>query len=341
MSTTRPRLTARALIWALLVATLLLVCGVVEAQQSPRRPRRPKAPRSPKPPRPPHATRKASHATPSPAPPLALRPPPKRSPPSPRRPPRSPPPSPPRPRRPPSPPRRSPRPPPLRQPSPPRPLAAEGPLTGPSPDAAPQYYMCFGRCGWRLQQARFGTWVVYYSRKLQVDPNVLVLTVDTRNASPVAPEFGTVEPADFPIRQLNIAYHDHLRGVKEWSPVLDQTSYRETPTYYGVRVNGDDIVNVRDLKDSGTNRALTSIYSLKARLNGVVAPSKERYTVEVYKRCRGDEECAAIPDPAAVFISPLGHIAYSFFSVNQPLTINGQLVPDHGWCPVQTAINID
>ncbi|KXZ42984.1 hypothetical protein GPECTOR_108g179 [Gonium pectorale] len=129
-------------------------------------------------------------------------------------------------------------------------------------------------------------------------------------------------------------------GIAEWSPELDQTPYRETRSYYAISVNGRRLATMKDLKDSGLKTPETSMYSLKATLNSAILPSTTPYRVVVHKVCESADGCARVPDPATVFLSPTGHFVWSAWNVRQSLYVNGTLVRDHAWCPVQTVVNV-
>jgi hypothetical protein len=221
-------------------------------------------------------------------------------------------------------------------------LPTPAPLAPPAP--LPQYYIHFGRCSHNLQQMAYGTWVMTRPLRMQTNRDSVVFMVDTKNASPVAPAFGSVVPAEFQIRQINIAYFDYLRGVQAWSPDLDKRWYMETGSYYAVRVNGKRLTTTRDLKDSGVKTPETSVYSLKGSLMGAITPSTQPYKLEVVKWCALSKarpsSCDQVPDPASVFVNERGYFAYSFWNVGQPLTVNGVPNRDHAWCPVQTGITV-
>eukprot|EP00198_Chlamydomonas_reinhardtii_P002313 XP_001691649.1 predicted protein [Chlamydomonas reinhardtii] len=199
--------------------------------------------------------------------------------------------------------------------------------------------MNFGKC--TRQQQEYGTWLLYFNMTEQrlAGHDKLVFWLDTRGMSPVnTTSFGDVQPATFPIRQVNFAYFNATLGVQRWSPELDRTPYRETSSWYRIQVDGKRISTIKDLKDSGRNTRTSSIYSLKGTLNGAIKPAKERYKIEILKSCSTAIGCVTIPDPAKVFVNAAGHVAYAFWNVGQSLTVNGVQVKDHAWCPVQTAI---
>ncbi|GLI59285.1 hypothetical protein VaNZ11_001137 [Volvox africanus] len=211
----------------------------------------------------------------------------------------------------------------------------------------PQFYMNFGKCGHDLQKQEYGRWNLTRSMSKQRDPQSVILYVDTKGVFPVAPIFGTIEPRVFMIRQLHLAYFQK-RGIAAWSPSLDKTPYRETTSFYTIRVNGaKPTLPARDLKDTGVMTSHTYAYSLKVILNDLITPSNSIYEVEVVKSCalkRGganDSACAQVPDPASVFVSREGYIAYSFWNVGQSLTVDGVYARDHAWCPVQTGVTVD
>ncbi|KAG2431340.1 hypothetical protein HYH02_013330 [Chlamydomonas schloesseri] len=221
----------------------------------------------------------------------------------------------------------------------PAPPAAAPEVLGPESNA--QYYINFGKC--YKQNAEYGTWTLYYNlTENRASPGKLVFWLETFNRSPVnTTTFGTVEPADFPIRQVNFAYFNATLGVQRWSPELDRTPYRETSTWFWIQVDGQRISTCKDLKDSG--RANSAKYSLKGTLNGLVKPAKQRYRIEIVKSCTPTSNapgaCSAIPDPVNVFVRAAGNVvAYSFWNVGQSLLVNGTLVKDHSWCPTQTAV---
>ncbi|PNH09555.1 hypothetical protein TSOC_003797 [Tetrabaena socialis] len=200
------------------------------------------------------------------------------------------------------------------------------------PTAPPQYYINFGRCGHSRQQQQYGNWVMTYPLSKQEDAG-LIFYLDTRNTSAVAKAFGEVEPLFFPIRNIYFAYFNNS-GIQQWSPTLDRIPYKETAAQYQIKINGKALTTVKDLKDSGFKDSMTSVYSLKGTLVGSITPSVTPYKVEVVKKA------SRAPDPKTVFTSPTGHIVFSLYSVGQPMTVNGVLVRDHAWCPVQTAVNV-
>ncbi|PNH09863.1 hypothetical protein TSOC_003463 [Tetrabaena socialis] len=214
---------------------------------------------------------------------------------------------------------------------------------------APQYYIHFGQCPPALQKRQFGNWVM--TRPKQTSTQSLVLYLNTRNMTAVAKSFGKVEPLDFPIRHIYFAYFN-TSGVKEWSPALDRIGYKEVSSFYTITVSGVNgvkkiLTTVKDLKDSGVKTPRTSMYSLKGSLNGnIIIPQATVFRIEIVKTCtiissRFSSSCDQVPDPATVFTSPTGHVVFSLWSVLQRLTVNGVLVHNHAWCPVQTAINTD
>ncbi|KAG2449637.1 hypothetical protein HYH02_005170 [Chlamydomonas schloesseri] len=215
----------------------------------------------------------------------------------------------------------------------------DGDQTAADTPPPPQYTMGFGKCGPRLQRRQYGNWKMTYNISEQ-RPGKLLLWLDTQNRTAVASCFGAVEPADFPITAIYFAYFNYTEGVAAWSPALDLTPYKEMPTAYWIKVNGRSLFTVRDLKDFGTNTATSSTYSLKGTHNGLVKPSPDRYKVEIVKYCDGDDDCARIPEPSTVFISPQGHVVFSLWSVGQPLRVNGVLALNHAWCPVQSAVTV-
>ncbi|GIL71313.1 hypothetical protein Vretimale_2832 [Volvox reticuliferus] len=222
-----------------------------------------------------------------------------------------------------------------------------GPARRGGNESLPQFYMNFGRCGHNLQQQAYGLWNLTRPLSKQRGPQSLILYVDTKNVFPVAPAFGTVKPSVFMIRQMHLAYFNKS-GVKAWSPTLEKTAYRETTSAYTILVNGAKLqLSVRDLKDTGVMTSQTYAYSLKIILNDLITPSDSIYEVEVVKSCalRGSDAnisaCAQVPDPASVFVSREGYIAYSFWNVGQSLIVNGVYARDHAWCPVQTGVTVD
>ncbi|GFR52468.1 hypothetical protein Agub_g14972 [Astrephomene gubernaculifera] len=249
-------------------------------------------------------------------PPPRLRPPP----PSPRSPPPSPPPPPP-------------------SPPPPSPSSPPPPPPPPPPSAPPQYYISFGKCGPNLQKVQYGAWAMTRSERAQTSPDSIVMFLDTKNKTHVAPVFGTVEPETFPMQSIYFAYFNKT-GIKMWSPNLDATPYKESPSWYTIKVNGRVLNTIRDLKDSGTKTPMTASYSLKGTLNGAIFPSATKFRIEVTKSCDDPKRCSSIPDPATVFTSPVGLIVWSTWSVKQSLYVNGVYVKDHAWCPVQTVLNV-
>ncbi|PNH09557.1 hypothetical protein TSOC_003798 [Tetrabaena socialis] len=203
----------------------------------------------------------------------------------------------------------------------------------------PQYYIHFGRCPPALQQQQYGNWVM--TRKASTGSKSIVLYLDTRNMSAVANAFGEVEPLDFPIQHIYFAYFN-TSGVFAWSHALDRIGYKETGSFYQIRVNGKKLSTIKDLKDSGTTTPMTSAYSLKGTLyNGTITPSLAPYKIEITRACTSSSDgCVVGPDPATVFTSPTGHIVFSLWSVKQPLKVKGVLVHNHAWCPVQTVVNV-
>ncbi|GIL62265.1 hypothetical protein Vafri_16556 [Volvox africanus] len=289
---------------------------------------------------------------PSPRPPYikSLAPPPPRPPyikspaPSPPRPPyiKSPAPPPPRPPYIKSPAPSPPRPPYIKSPapSPPRPPPYGKNSSALSPPRLPQYYIHFGRCVQAFQRQEYGNWIMIRSASVQTSSDSIVLRLDTQNMRPVASAFGTVKPNYFPISHLYIAYFD-IRGVACWTPTLDRTSYKETASYYSIKVNGSPLGTVRDMKGDGDDGPRAVSYSLKGFLNGIIVPSTTPYVIEIVKVCTlYGISCDGVPDPRDVFVSPRGFMAYSLWTVNQPLRVNGTYYRDHVWCPVQTVINV-
>lgn len=170
----------------------------------------------------------------------------------------------------------------------------------------------------------------------------LVLQLDTRNMRAVSDAFGIVKPKTFPIGFIYFGYFN-TSGVAAWSPKLDESSYKETRSYYSIKVNGIPLWTVRDLKDEGLKTPRTMSYSLKGVLNGVIKPSTTPYKIEIVKVCSSSSpggSCDGVPDPADVFVSPRGYIAYSLWTSNQSLIVNGTYYRDHAWCPVQPVVNV-
>ncbi|KXZ42987.1 hypothetical protein GPECTOR_108g182 [Gonium pectorale] len=170
----------------------------------------------------------------------------------------------------------------------------------------------------------------------------LVLNLDTFGRSPIAEAFGKVKPTGFPLTHVYFAYWNKT-GIKGWSHNLDDVGYKEVPSWYTIKVNGEMLITIRDLKDQGfDDTPRTTAYCLKGTLRNVnnVKPSNSTFRIEVAKVCTGTD-CAAIPDPATVFISPKGHIVWSVWTVHQKMSVNGAPIRDHAWCPVQSAINLD
>ncbi|GIM09579.1 hypothetical protein Vretimale_13396 [Volvox reticuliferus] len=264
-------------------------------------------------------------------------------PPSPR-PPYLKPPAPPPPRplylKPPAPP--PPRPSYLKPPAPPPPRQPPYDTNSPAlqPPRLPQYNIHFGRCVEAFQRQEYGNWIMTRSASEQTDPDSIVLRLDTRNMCPVASAFGTVTPRCFRLSHLYFAYFDTL-GVASWTPALDRTPYKETSSYYSIKVNGSRLGTVRDMKDEGVDRPQTASYSLKGALSGLIVPSTTPYVIEIVKVCTLlGASCEGVPDPRDVFVSPKGFMAYSLWTVKQSLRVNGTYFRDHVWCPVQTVINV-
>ncbi|GLI61760.1 hypothetical protein VaNZ11_004228 [Volvox africanus] len=241
-----------------------------------------------------------------------------------------------------------PRPPYIRSPGPPRPAPPRPPYENNlsalsphlSPPRLPQYYIHFGRCVQAFQRQEYGNWIMIRSASVQTSSDSIVLRLDTRNMRPVASAFGTVKPNYFPISHLYIAYFD-IRGVASWTPTLDRTPYKETPSYYSIKVNGSPLGTVRDMKGEGDDGPRAVSYSLKGFLNGIIVPSTLPYVIEIVKVCTlYGISCEGVPDPRDVFVSLRGFTAYSLWTVNQPLRVNGTYFRDHVWCPVQTVIDV-
>ena len=205
--------------------------------------------------------------------------------------------------------------------------AAAGAASSPGITCLPtakQYYLHFGSCWSGRQNQTYGNWHITMPPS-QPHSSSLTLYLDTKNSSAVSPCFGFVDPLFFPIRHLYFAYFD-VRGVQ--SAASSTKPYVEASSYYTIRLNGVLLTTVRDLKDVGVGQP----YSLKAMVDGRLLPSPTVYTVEIAKV----RASAAIPDPASVFISPDNEIVYSYWTVNQALTVNGAYVNSHAWCPVLT-----
>ncbi|KXZ42989.1 hypothetical protein GPECTOR_108g184 [Gonium pectorale] len=180
-----------------------------------------------------------------------------------------------------------------------------------------------------------------YSQSQQQSNRSLVLHLDTFGRSHMAEAFGEVQPSDFPLHHVYFAYWNKT-GIKGWSSKMDRTKYKEVPSYYTIKVNGNALSTVRDMKDTGPDTPQTAAYCLKGTLRDVdgVRPSASVFRIEIEKVCSGDAACALIPDPSRVFVSSRGHVAWSIWSVHQKLAVNGAAPRDHAWCPVQAAINL-
>ncbi|GLC76796.1 hypothetical protein PLESTF_001836200 [Pleodorina starrii] len=215
------------------------------------------------------------------------------------------------------------------------------PLLTKAEASRPQYYIGFGSCNSTMQNQAFGNWVMYHRRSVQLSGS-LTLHLDTRNKSHVADASGTVVPRDFPITNLYIAYFDN-RAVMKLDDALATQGYTQMTSWYRVHVNGQRVTTVQDMKEklSGDPTATYAMFNLKVTVKGAIEPSTSQYVITITKNCANAAACAAIPDPADVFVSGQGHVAYSLWSVQQPLTINGVYKRDHAWCPVQSAINTD
>ena len=207
-----------------------------------------------------------------------------------------------------------------------------------------QRYIHFGACKAERQLQQYGNWLMTRPLSKQSSASSLVLHLHTGNTSHVAAAFGQVDPSVFPLEHIYFGYQD-LSGVAAWSPALAKTPYKETTSWYTLRVNGKYLYTNKDLKDQGSyGPPLASIASLKGTLRGLMKPSTTPYRIEIVKscmlkttRCKGLD----VPNPASVSLTPEGYVVYSLWSVKQPLTINGTYVKDHGWCPVQTAVTVD
>ncbi len=186
----------------------------------------------------------------------------------------------------------------------------------------------------------YGNWIMTRSVSQQDGPESIKLLLDTRNMPALADAFGVVRPRNFPIMHIYFGYFDPS-AVQARTPELDRTSYKETRSYYTIAVNGAVLYTVRDMKDNGPNTRRTMTYSLKGVLNGVITPSTVPYRIEILKVCAVlGESCDGVPNPADVFTSRRGFMAYSLWSAGQSLTVNGKFVRDHAWCPVKAAINV-
>ncbi|GLC73399.1 hypothetical protein PLESTF_001371200 [Pleodorina starrii] len=206
----------------------------------------------------------------------------------------------------------------------------------------PQYYMGFGNCPRKMQDQSYGNWPMY--RPPAQQPGSLTLFLDTRLARHVANAAGSVKPLDFPITNLFFAFFSTAAVQKYAELMATKTTSMEAASWYRVHVNGVQQGSVMDMKNVLTplNFAPSSNFSLKITLNrGAIAPAYDAFNITISKNCRTPSMCATIPDPAIAFGSPLGHVVFSLWSVNQMLSIDGAAPRAEAWCPVQSAINRD
>lgn len=203
----------------------------------------------------------------------------------------------------------------------------------------PQYNMNLGGCIRQRQAQEFSNWHMYMPADEQ-RPETLVLYLQTHNVRAMADAYQDVTPRDFAVRNVYFAYWN-TSGVKELSRAVDDLRvYMETSSFYRLNVSAERVWTVKDMKNEGFRSSMSAMFTLKATLpNTTLTPSTRMFKVTIYKSCSGSA-CSAIPDPAKVFVSRLGHVVYSIGNVQQGLTINGSFVQNHAWCPVQAVINV-
>ncbi|PNH09558.1 hypothetical protein TSOC_003799 [Tetrabaena socialis] len=202
------------------------------------------------------------------------------------------------------------------------------------PDAAsdepPQYFISLGSCGRSFQKQQYGNWVMTRLLSKQVGPASIVLSLDTKNESAASLAFGVVEPLDFYIQHLHVAYWNNS-GIMLWSPALDRTGSKDISSFYKININGKALTTTKDNKDSGgAKTSTTAVYNLKGTLNkGVITRSLTPYKIEIKKNCKDSASCAKVPDPLTVFMSPTGHIVFSLMGEGEDLLVNGDVI-NHG-----------
>lgn len=192
-----------------------------------------------------------------------------------------------------------------------------------------------------MQNQTFGNWIMARSRSEQL-PGIMVLKLDTRNMSHVSDATGKVVPREFPITNLYLAYFNN-KAVRSFNKSFSSSNqYIQTTSNYQVTVNGQPITTVQDMKNqlTGDVKATGAMFSLKVTVKGLIKPSTSVYTIVIGKKCASPNVCAIIPDPGKAFLSASDRVVYSLWSVQQPLTINGDFIPSHAWCPVQSAMNL-
>ncbi|GLC73400.1 hypothetical protein PLESTF_001371300 [Pleodorina starrii] len=205
-----------------------------------------------------------------------------------------------------------------------------------------QYYVGFGSCNSTMQNQAFSNWVMYRPRTQQ-QPGSLSLFLDTRNMGVVADATGNVVPREFPLNNMYFAYFNNRAVQKLDEALSNPDTYTQTSSWYRIHINGKRVTTVMDMKNTLTGANTTSApFSLKSTLNGVITPSTALYNITISKNCGDPVACAAIPEPVDAFVSPsTDTLVFSFWTVNQPLTINGFYKRDHAWCPVKTAVNVE